>query len=334
MEKREKNRIAILRVLESSSGAVTSRKVAEALAAAGYRLNQRTVRLYLSEMDAAGLTASQGRRGRTITQQGISELRAAQTIQRVGYLSARIDQMTYRMTFDLATRTGLVVVNTSVVHPRLLTACIDEVCGVFQQGYAMGDRVGILLPGESVGELTIPKERIGLCTVCSITLNGVLLKHGIPTASRFGGLLELRSGQATRFVEIIHYDGTSIDPLEVFIRGGMTNYSGAISSGNGLIGASFREMPEDSRDLVLNLADHLSAIGLGGFMTIGQPGQSVLDVQPSHGRLGSIVIGGLNPIAILEEQGQRVLSRALAGLLDYNRLIHFQELPRAISRLL
>ena len=89
----------------------------------------------------------------------------------------------------------------------------------------------------------------------------------------------------------------------------MTNYSGAIASGNGLIGASFREMPEDSRDLVLHLADRLSAIGLGGFMEIARPGQSVLEVQPSQGRIGSIVIGGLNPIAIVEEQGQRVVSR-------------------------
>ena len=47
----------------------------------------------------------------------------------------------------------------------------------------------------------------------SITLNGVLLKHGIPTTSSFGGLLELREGRAIRFVEMIHYDGTSIDPL-------------------------------------------------------------------------------------------------------------------------
>ncbi len=111
----------------------------------------------------------------------------------------------------------------------------------------------------------------------------------------------------------------------------MTNYSGAIASGNGLIGASFREMPEDSRDLVLHLADRLSAIGLGGFMEIARPGQSVLEVQPSQGRIGSIVIGGLNPIAIVEEQGQRVVSRTLAGLLEYNRLFHFQELPRAIE---
>ncbi len=231
-------------------------------------------------------------------------------MQRVGYLSARIDQMTYGMTFDLASRTGLVVVNTSVVNPRLLASCIDDVCAVFAKGYAMGNLVGLVPPGESLGELTVPKDRIGLCTVCSITLNGVLLKHGVPTASRFGGLLELRDGQATRFVEIIHYDATTIDPLEVFIRSGMTNYTGAITTGNGLIGASYREMPEDSRELVVRLADRLSVVGLGGFMEIAEPGQMVLDMQASQGRIGSIVIGGLNPIAIVEEQGQRVLSRA------------------------
>jgi repressor of nif and glnA expression len=334
MDKRQRNRTAILSALARMAGPANSRKLAGALAAAGYRLNERTVRLYLGELDQEGLTQSQGRRGRLITEKGVAELRAAQTMQRVGYLSARIDQMTYGMTFDLATRTGLVVVNTSVVHPRLLSTCIEDVCAVFDKGYAMGDRVGLLAPGDSLGELTVPKDRIGLCTVCSITLNGVLLKHGIPTASCFGGLLELRDGHATRFVEIIHYDGTSIDPLEVFIRSGMTNYTGAITSGNGLIGASYREMPEDSRDLVLNLAERLSAVGLGGFMEIARPGQAVLEVQASQGRIGSIVIGGLNPIAIVEEQGPRVLSRALAGLLDYNKLFHFRELPGAIQKYL
>ena len=68
MDKRERNRIAILRVLARMAGPTNSRRVAEALAAAGHRLNERTVRLYLGELDAEGLTASQGRRGRLITE--------------------------------------------------------------------------------------------------------------------------------------------------------------------------------------------------------------------------------------------------------------------------
>ncbi len=240
--------------------------------------------------------------------------------------------MTYMMTFDLATRTGQVVVNTSLVNPRQLASCVDKVCKVFADGYAMGTRLALFAPGETIGGLTVPPDRVGFCTVCSITLNGVLLKHGVPTTSRFGGVLEMRNGQPTRFVEMIHYDGTSIDPLEVFIRSGMTDYNGAIRDGNGLIGASFREMPEDSRDLVLHIGQRLSAVGLGAFMEVGLPGQPVLGLPVSHGRIGSVVIGGLNPIAILEELGHRVFSRALSGLLEYNRLISFEELPEALKQ--
>ena len=38
----------------------------------------------------------------------------------------------------------------------------------------------------------------------------------------------------------VNYDGTSIDPLEVFIRSGMTDNIGVVKTGNGRIGASFR----------------------------------------------------------------------------------------------
>jgi hypothetical protein len=172
---------------------------------------------------------------------------------------------------------------------------------------------------------------IGVGTVCSITLNGVLLKHGIPTVSRFGGLLELQNKKPTRFVEIVMYDGTSIDPLEVFIRSGMTDYLGAINTGSGRIGASFREFPAESRDLVEQLAEKMKRIGLGGLVRIGRPGQTLLEIPVSEGRVGAIVIGGLNPVSIFEETGVRAYSRALAGLIDFNKLFNYEEMESRIS---
>lgn len=334
MDKKERNRTAILSALSKMAAPTSSRRLSECLAATGHILSERSVRLYLSEFDAEGLTTSRGTRRRVITEKGLAELAAAQTFQRVGYLSAMIDRMIYDMTFDLVTRTGLVVVNTSLVEPRHLAACADEVRSVFAGGYAMGELIALLAPGESLGDLTVPNGNLGVCTVCSITLNGVLLKHGVPTTSRFGGLLELRNGRPTRFAEMIHYEGTTIDPLEVFIRSGMTDYSGALKDGNGLIGASFREMPENSRDLAVQLADRVSAVGLGGFLEIGWPDQPVLGLPVSPGRIGVVVIGGLNPVAVLVEKGYRIVSRALAGLLEYNRLFHFDELPKALKQYL
>jgi len=334
MDKTERNRMVLLSALNQSREPVSSKQLAEQLAVAGHVLSERTIRLYLHQMDEDGLTVQHGKRGRMITEKGLGELRAVELFQRGGYLSAKIDQMTYDMTFDLPTCTGQVVVNTSLVDARQLATCVDKVCRVFTQGFAMGNRLALLPPGESVGDLVVPDDKLGFCTVCSITLNGVLLKHGVPTVSRFGGLLEMRKGRPTRFVEMIHYDGTSIDPLEIFIRSGMTDYNGAIRDGNGLIGASFREMPENSRDLVVQLAERLSAIGLGAFMEVGLPGQPILGVPVSQGRIGSLVIGGLNPIAILEEMGFRIYSRALSGLLEYNRLIHCEELPELLKEYL
>ncbi|MFC1597443.1 DUF128 domain-containing protein [Planctomycetota bacterium] len=334
MDKKERNRTAILSALSKMGEPASSRHLAEFLAAAGHSLSERTVRLYLSDFDAEGLTASQGKRRRVITEKGMAELSTAQTLQRVGCLSAAIDRMTYDMTFDLVTRTGLVVVNTSLVDPRHLAACQEEVCKVFAGGYAMGDLLALLPPGETLGDLTVPKDKLGVCTVCSIMLNGVLLKHGVPTTSRIRRDDLLRAGRPTRFAEMIYYEGTSIDPLEVFIRAGMTDYCGAITDGNGLIGASFREMPENSRDMAVQLADRLSAVGLGGFLEIGWPDQPVLGLPVSPGRIGVIVIGGLNPMAVLVEKGYRISLRALAGLLEYNRLFHFEELPKALKEFL
>ncbi len=325
--------MAILNTLRRLNGPSTSTDLAEALQATGLDLSERSLRLYLSELDAEGLTQPRGRRGRIITPKGIAEAHAARTLERIGYFSARIDQMIYRMTFDLPTRSGEVVVNMSLMSPQRLLAAADKICRVFSLGYAMGNRLAILAPGESLNNVTVPADKVGLCTVCSITLNGVLLKHGIPTASRFGGLLEMRRHAPARFVEMINYDGTTIDPLEAFIRAGMTDYHGAIRDGNGLIGASFREMPEESRNRVLHLAEQLKTIGLGALMLIGQPSQPVLGLPVSEGRIGAVIVGGLNPVAILEESGIRVDSRAMAGLLEFNQLMHYEELPERLRAL-
>jgi repressor of nif and glnA expression len=63
---------------------------------------------------------------------------------------------------------------------------------------------------------------VGLATVCSIVTNGVLLKAGIPIDSRFGGILQVQNDKPVRFTEIIHYDGSSLDPSEIFIKARMT----------------------------------------------------------------------------------------------------------------
>lgn len=331
VEKKERKLHSILTVLRAADKPLSSSRICEELVAQGHDVSERTVRLYLQHMDQDGLTRAVGKRGRLITERGLGELDSGRTVERVGFLSAKIDRMTYRMNFDLNSRTGTVVINITLVEPKHLAQSADMMCRVFEEGYALGELVALLEPGERIGHVTVPEGMLGVGTVCSVTLNGVLLKYGIPTNSRFGGLLELQDKKPTRFAEIITYEGTSIDPLEVFIRSGMTNYIGAVNTGNGRIGAIFREFPAESRELVEELARKLQRIGLGGFMKIGRPSQPLLEIPVSEGRVGAIVIGGLNPVSILEESGIRVCSRSMAGLIEYGKLFRYEELKSRIQ---
>jgi repressor of nif and glnA expression len=52
-----------------------------------------------------------------------------------------------------------------------------------------------------------------------------------------------------------------------------------------------------------------------------------------EGHAGAVVIGGLNPISVLEELGHRVESRALSGLLEYNRFFHYSGFKERLAQL-
>jgi HTH-type transcriptional regulator, global nitrogen regulator NrpRI len=331
METLDQKQLSILRILKESDRPLSGAKITSRLAVMGQDVKERTIRYYLASMDRKGYTENHGKKGRTITEKGLREASAARVIEKIGFLAARIDQMTYRMNFDPVAKTGTVVVNMSLLARADLKNASHMMKKVFAAGYAMGRLMTLFHAGERVGETTVPEGLVGIGTVCSVTVNGVLLAHGIPVSSRFGGLLELKNGKPARFVELIQYDGTTVDPLEVFIGNRMTDYTGAVKNGNGRIGVGFRELPSDSRARVMELADVLTGAGLGSFLTVGWPGQPLLDIPVSEGRLGAVVIGGLNPVAILVENGFDVRSRALSAIVDYKRLFPYDELEKHIG---
>lgn len=332
-ERIERARLDMLRILKLADRPLGSEEISRQMRGLGHSLSERTVRFHLLALDRAGQTQYIGRRGRRITEEGRRELESAMVHEKVGFLAAKIDQMSYLMRFDLSRARGTVVINTSLVEKKALERSILFVQKVFECGYSMGRLLALYGPGCRAGEMEVPPGYVGVGTICSITVNGVLLSHGIPTYSRFGGLLEVREKLPERFTAIINYDGTTLDPLEIFIKSGMTDYVGATQSGNGRIGASFRELPAGSRDRVLSIASRLELIGLGGFMEIGRPGQPLLGIPVDENRVGAIVIGGLNPVAILEEIGVKVLSRALSGLTDFKTLFPYDQLPERLSAL-
>lgn len=332
-ERKKKTRLGILQVLQDSILPIHSHQIAATLQSKGIDLSERSVRLYLEGLEADGLTTSHGRRGHQITPAGREDLGGESVMERIGYMSSHVERMMYLMDFDLALRSGTVVVNLSIIPRVLVDTHLDVMLQVFEKGYAMGTLVGLIPAGESFGQCKIPADHIGLCTVCSITLSGILLKHGVPVRSLYCGLLDVEEGKSKRVKELIAYEGTSVDPLQLFINSGMTNYLGAVSNGNGRIGIGYREVPSESHSLVESIAHKVRKVGLGAFLEIGLPNTPLLNMPVHEGCCGILVIGGLNPISVFIESGYRIESKALCGLMEYHKLFPYTELRERISQL-
>jgi HTH-type transcriptional regulator, global nitrogen regulator NrpRI len=313
---------AILRVLDEAGRPLGSTKIAHRLRSVGIDLEQRMVRNYLDAMDSAGLTINLGRKGRQITEAGRQELAAALVIDKVGFMDARADELAYGTSLNLARQTGTVIVNVSTIPAAYLDDARRIMSTVILARLGMGHFGFVRQTGKDRGVpgLVITAGEVVIGTVCSITLNGLLRAEGIPTVSRFGGLLEIRDGEPHRFTHVIQYAGTTLDPIEIFIKARMTSVLEASRTGSGLIGASFREVPAIALPRVRDIIQEMDENGLGGLALVGEPSRPLLEIPVGAGRVGVIVAAGLNPLAAVEEAGIPTENRAMARLCEFKTL--------------
>jgi repressor of nif and glnA expression len=323
---------AILTILDKYPTVVGSRELSRRLKLHGVDLTERTVRYYLKMLDRRGYTEVFGKEGRKITARGRKEVRHALVPEKVGFVISRIETLSYLTTLDMATMEGDVILNISCFPRKRLRRALELLKPVFSSPYVMSDRVILAPEGESIGDVPVPKGMVGLGTVCSVTINGIFLKAGIPVTSRFGGVVETANGHPRRFLSLISYDGSSLDPLEVFIKSRMTAVSGPAAGRSGRILASFREIPVVCMEKAKKLAQTLEERGIRGILLIGSPNKPLLEVPVGIDKAGIVIVGGLNPVAALEEQGIPTESRAMSTLFDYSRLVPYEDAVRNYAR--
>lgn len=322
----ERKIISILKIINESSQPVGARLVARQLKEHGVELGERAVRYHLKLMDERGLTKLVGRDGRLITDSGIEELKSALVRDKVGLSISRIEMLSFRTDFDLARQTGWIPVNVSFFPKDKFSRALKEMRPAFSAGLCVSDLITVAYEGETLGDLTIPEGKTALATVCSLVINGVLLKAGVPIDSRFGGILQIRNNQPIRFVELINYAGSSLDPSEIFISAKMTSVGQTARSGDGKILANFREIPALCRPIADEVIAGLKEAGLYGVLVIGETSEAVCEVPIELNRIGMVLLGGLNPVAVAAEAGVEVESHAMSTVLDYQSLTKFEEL--------
>jgi repressor of nif and glnA expression len=320
----ERKIAAILKVLSDSTEPLGGRVISRRLKEHGVDLCERTVRYHLKIMDERGLTQPIGYRdGRSITQPGLEELKSALVCDKIGFVTDRIELLAYLTTFDLTEQIGDVPIDVSLFPKKDFAQALEAMRDVFEAGLCSSTLVAVASEGERLGETNVPEGKIGFATVCNAIVSGSLLKAGIPVDSRFGGILQIKDHIPMRFVDLIEYEGSTLDPFEIFIAGKMTCVVEAAKRGAGKILASFHEIPMPSRSAVEAVVERLGAANLCNLVTVGKTNEPVCEIPVRLNKVGLVIPSGLNAVAVAAETGIDVTSRAMNGVIGAAKLKSF-----------
>jgi global nitrogen regulator NrpRII len=236
------------------------------------------------------------------------------------FTSSRIEEIMYRVTFNPKTRTGDIVVNVSVVDKKDLVKVLELFKQVMFSGLSVCSYIHVFEEGDEFNGLTIPKGKAGIATACSITIDGVLLKAGIPVRPKFGGIVQVKDREPIRFTDIISYNCTTIDPLEVLMSQELTSVNDMMRTGSGKILANMREVPMSAKDEVDHVLNRLLTAGFYGILEVGEPNSPVLGASVDRDHIGIVITGGTNPMAAVMEAGIPIQTQAIEGVIDFREM--------------
>jgi HTH-type transcriptional regulator, global nitrogen regulator NrpRI len=290
-----------------------AKRLSELMAERGFVLSDRAVQYYLSYLDTMGFTEKIGNQGRILTPDGRQETDNALVDDRIGFIISKLERLAYRSTFDPSTGTGDVAYNLSIVPEASFEpakVAFDEVikagCGFFSS-YRVIDR-----------DPRVPPGSVGFISICSISMDGVFQRKGIPVKMAFGGRLEIDQGSPKRFRDLIGYRGTTIDPLELFISSGLTSISSFARSGSGIALANVREVPSSAKAQV---EETVSLMNRCGFVFPVSMGNHVFNLPENPFRLSIVAFSGLNFIGNCVEHGIDIKTEIGAGNIQFSKIV-------------
>ncbi len=318
--------IEILRILNNHNEPVGARIISKELDEIGYPLNERTVRYHLKIMDEHGLTKNHGYSGRTLTQNGREELNNALVSDRIGFVLSRIENLSYRVTYDPFENKGRIAINSSLIDKKNIEEALRIIKNANDSKMALSPLVKVVDEDEEINNFEVPENKSAIFSPCSFTIDGVLIRSGIPVAPILAGMVQIDDYKPTRFIEAIKYEGCSLDPLELFIGRRKTKVSSAISKGKGVILANLREIPLITKEDTEKILKKLDSRGFGGILKVGEPNNPVLSVPVSKDKIGMVIIGGINQLAAIEEAGIATNTSAIESLIDRSEMKNINDL--------
>ncbi len=230
---------------------------------------------------------------------------------KIPFLLSKSWNLIQQVNFNVEKRKGDIISNVSYLDKNNL----DKAMTIMEDTYNSNPKY--INPYYKIIDHPTEDDKIGIGTICSLSIDGLLINNGIMCNPIYGGLLELT--EPPLFIDLISYNGTTIDPHKIFLSKNMTSISA--NSGTKKILASFKEIPYVARDYAVHLLDILKNTGFSIYK-IGKPREVTYNAKADNYNFGVVAGSGLNTIGAIKEKGIEIEVKAI------EKLIPFEEMDR------
>ena len=227
---------------------------------------------------------------------------------KIPFLLSNSWNLIQQVNFDVEKRKGDIIANVSYISKDNL----DKALNIMEETYNNNPKY--INPYYKLLNHPNDEDKIGIATICSLSIDGLLINNGIMSTPKYGGLLELT--EPALFIELISYNGTTVDPHKIFLSKQMTSITGR---GPNKILASVKEIPYISRDHAVQLLERLNNIGFSIYR-IGKPRELVYNAKVDNYNFGVICGSGLNTIGTVTEKGIDIEVKAIETLLPFEKM--------------
>ena len=224
------------------------------------------------------------------------------------FLLSKSWNLIQQVNFDIEKQKGDIIANISYLNKENL----DDALEIMENTY--NDNPKYINPYYRLVKHPNDDDKIGIATICSLSIDGILINNGIMSNPKYSGLLELT--EPPLFIDMISYNGTTLDPHKIFLSKNMTSITG--ESPNKIL-ASVKEIPYISRDYAVHLLEILNNIGFSIYK-IGKPRELVYNSKVDNYNFGVITGGGLNSIGAVKEKGIEIEVKAIEKLISFEKM--------------
>lgn len=228
---------------------------------------------------------------------------------KISFLLSKTWNLIQKVNFDIEKRKGNIISNVSYIDKDK----IDYALNIMEETY--NDNPKFINPYYKLINHPTDDSKIGLATICSLSIDGILIDNGIMSNPKYGGLLELT--EPPLFIDLISYNGSTEDPHKIFLAKNMTSITK--NNGPSKILASFKEILYISREYSVHLLDILNNIGFSIYK-IGKPREVTYNAKANNYNFGIVTGSGLNTIGAIKEKGIDVKVKAIEKLLPFEKM--------------